>query len=195
MRARVKGIAFWLAIILTAVPASAIGAYWTFGGFQNPFSPFTGIPSPQYYNAYYSNPYPTIPYYPSVPSAYGAFYSYPPTLVFMGPSNYYTQPPVTIPSPWTSSIPVYGPATSSFTDKALIANFSFLPQTSVISKGQTVKWANQDQALHTVTFDGSGFGSGILEKGGEYVHTFNMTGTFPYHCALHPFMQGTVIVK
>ncbi|MCL4534693.1 MAG: cupredoxin family copper-binding protein [Bacteroidetes bacterium] len=74
-----------------------------------------------------------------------------------------------------------------------IVNFSFQPAEVRIKPGQSVSWTNEDSAQHTVT--GSGFDSGLLSKGQQYIHVFNQTGTFDYHCSVHPQMQGKVIVQ
>jgi plastocyanin len=75
-----------------------------------------------------------------------------------------------------------------------IVNFAFNPATITVTKGSTVKWTNQDEAPHTVTSDGSYWDSGELNKGLSFNHTFNQTGTFTYHCAVHPSMKGTIVV-
>ncbi len=62
-----------------------------------------------------------------------------------------------------------------------------------VAKGTTVTWTNQDPVPHTVTF--SGFGSGSLDTGGTYSHTFSDAGMFPYHCSIHPSMNGAVVVQ
>jgi plastocyanin len=68
--------------------------------------------------------------------------------------------------------------------------------TVVIGKNNTVYWVNDDVADHTATSDTAGiFDSGVLSPGGSYQFTFTTPGTYSYHCSLHPWMQGTVIVK
>jgi plastocyanin len=74
-----------------------------------------------------------------------------------------------------------------------IKNFAFDPNTLTIAVGQTVTWTNQDSATHTVVGDG-GIDSGDLSKGDSYSKTFDMAGTFDYHCSIHPQMKGQVIV-
>jgi len=74
-----------------------------------------------------------------------------------------------------------------------IDNFAFTPANIEINKGDTVTWINNDDAPHTVTFNG--FSSETLVKGGSYKHTFNDLGDFDYYCKLHPSMKGKVIVK
>ena len=65
----------------------------------------------------------------------------------------------------------------------------------VIGVNNTVNWTNNDQVTHTVTsLDGS-FDSGLLQPGQMYVKTFTTPGTYQYHCQIHPWMNGTVIVS
>ena len=37
--------------------------------------------------------------------------------------------------------------------------------------------------------------SGVKMAGASFSQTFNTAGTYPYHCSVHPFMKGTVVVK
>jgi plastocyanin len=64
-----------------------------------------------------------------------------------------------------------------------------------VTKGATVTWTNTDSAPHTVTADGGAFSSATLADGSTFSHRFTTTGTFAYHCAIHPSMTGTVIVS
>ena len=77
-----------------------------------------------------------------------------------------------------------------------ISNYAFHPATItvVIGVNNTVTWTNNQAVSHTVTSDTSLFGSGTLAQGDTYTHTFNQTGTYGYHCSIHTFMTGTVIV-
>ena len=76
----------------------------------------------------------------------------------------------------------------------------FIPDPVTIAVGETVTWANTDTAAHTATggsaADGpSGvFDSSLIMAGGSYSFTFDTAGTYPYHCMVHPWMQGTIIV-
>ena len=47
---------------------------------------------------------------------------------------------------------------------------------------------------HTVTADNAEFDSGALSKDQTFSHVFNDVGTVGYHCEIHDFMQGTVVV-
>jgi len=78
---------------------------------------------------------------------------------------------------------------------------SYHPATVRIEVGTTISWMNIDKDPHTVT-DGTPdskwgqiFDSGIMRQGKEYRYTFNEHGTYPYLCALHPWMSGKIIVE
>ena len=80
-------------------------------------------------------------------------------------------------------------------------NSCFIPSTIAISTGDTVTWVNTDNAAHTVTSGTpagglSGvFDSSLMMAGSvSFSHTFDTAGTYPYHCMVHPWMLGTVIV-
>jgi plastocyanin len=75
-----------------------------------------------------------------------------------------------------------------------IRNFVFQPATVNISVGDTVTWTNQDEEPHTATGNGGSFNTGTLEKGESGSHTFSSAGRFAYICAIHPNMNGTVVV-
>nr|AIF05693.1 blue (type1) copper domain-containing protein [uncultured marine thaumarchaeote KM3_186_G04] len=76
----------------------------------------------------------------------------------------------------------------------------FIPHTVTIGVGETVTWENTDTAAHTATggnpSDGpSGvFDSSLMMVGASFSHTFEEAGTYDYHCMVHPWMQGIVIV-
>lgn len=75
-----------------------------------------------------------------------------------------------------------------------IQNFAFSPMTVTVNPGTTVQWTNLDGVAHTVTADNGSFTSGNINTNGTYSHTFTSAGTITYHCAIHPFMHGGVVV-
>ena len=75
-----------------------------------------------------------------------------------------------------------------------IVNFSFVPGTLPISVGTTVTWTNSDSTTHHVASDTGVFDSGDMATNATFSYTFNNTGTFPYHCAIHTYMKGTIVV-
>lgn len=79
-----------------------------------------------------------------------------------------------------------------------IRNMMFTPSQITVAKGGTVTWTNNDTTTHTVVDDLSNVGgpdSGNIPPGGTYSFTFNKTGSFQYHCTIHPSMRGTIVVK
>lgn len=75
-----------------------------------------------------------------------------------------------------------------------IQNMAFNPSTLNIQVGTTVTWINKDSVTHRVTSDTGVFDSGDLTTGMSYNYTFNQTGTFPYHCSIHPSMTASIVV-
>jgi plastocyanin len=76
---------------------------------------------------------------------------------------------------------------------------SYAPQAMTITAGDTVTWTDVDTTPgngHTVTSSGRGpLKSQSLSQGGAFSYTFATAGTYPYYCAIHPDMTGTVTVK
>jgi plastocyanin len=76
-----------------------------------------------------------------------------------------------------------------------IEGFAFSPETVTVTVGDTVTWTNGDSTNHTATADGASFDTGTIAGGSSKAATFASAGTFGYHCAIHPAMTGTVVVK
>jgi len=83
-------------------------------------------------------------------------------------------------------------------------NECWLPAEISIGVGETVTWSNDDTTVHTVTSGtpagpseevGALFNSDLFMAGTTFSHTFDETGTFPYFCMVHPWMQGVIIVE
>jgi len=71
----------------------------------------------------------------------------------------------------------------------------FGPATLTIHVGATVTWVNHDSDLHTVTSTQGLFASPGLDSGDNFSYRFTTPGTYPYFCALHPHMKGTILVQ
>jgi plastocyanin len=76
-----------------------------------------------------------------------------------------------------------------------IAEHRFAPDTVTVQRGTTVRWVNDDDDPHTVTSDKEAFASPGMDKREAWTFTFAAPGTYTYHCALHPTMTGTVVVR
>jgi plastocyanin len=75
-----------------------------------------------------------------------------------------------------------------------IQNYVFRPGTMTVPVGATVTWTNNDPFAHTTSSDSGVWDSGPLNPGASFSHTFTTAGVFSYHCHIHPFMQGTIVV-
>lgn len=104
--------------------------------------------------------------------------------------------PTTVPVASVPSQPSSQPAPAVVPAKTYnvsIINFSFDPGVLNISKGDTVIWTNKDSVPHQIV--GAGLGSSVMGNGQSYTSVFNISGTFDYHCAIHPSMKGSIIVQ
>ena len=73
----------------------------------------------------------------------------------------------------------------------------FTPRALNVMPGSMVSWTNEDATPHTVTAEGTGaplFDSGPISPGDTFDNIFDMPGEFGYHCSIHPWMTGRVMV-
>ena len=75
-----------------------------------------------------------------------------------------------------------------------IRNFAFSPSRVTVAIGQPLRFVNDDQDAHTVNSATRLFDSGGLDTGESWTHAFAKPGRYPYFCALHPYMRGTIVV-
>lgn len=87
------------------------------------------------------------------------------------------------------------PARAEDTVEVGIDNFVYNPQQITVKVGTTVLWINHDDIPHTVTSKTGVFKSKALDTDDKFSFTFKTAGTFPYFCALHPHMTGTIVVE
>jgi plastocyanin len=77
-----------------------------------------------------------------------------------------------------------------------IINFAFQPPSVTITQNDSVVWTQKDTTSHTSTSDTAGvWDSGLLTINQTFSNTFSATGSFPYHCTVHPFMKASVTVQ
>ena len=76
-----------------------------------------------------------------------------------------------------------------------ITNFKFDPEVVTVAPGTKVIFKNGDDTIHSVVADDGSFHSDGLDTDDTYSYTFAKAGTYAYHCGLHPFMKGQIIVK
>ena len=75
-----------------------------------------------------------------------------------------------------------------------VGDEGFAPRVVTVTVGSVVRWTNHAQQVHTTTSDEAFSWSWTLPPGVSYAGRFLAAGTFPYHCAFHPTMTGTVVV-
>ncbi len=73
-------------------------------------------------------------------------------------------------------------------------NLQFIPSQITIPAGETITWNNQDSVPHTVTLDNGSWDSGVVQPGHSVSTMFPTQGTYTYHCRIHPFMHGNIVV-
>jgi plastocyanin len=74
-----------------------------------------------------------------------------------------------------------------------IDHFAFSPPTQRIKRGGKVAFTNSSDVVHTAT--GAGFDTKRIKPGKAVLIRFNQKGTFAYHCKIHPFMKGKIVVE
>lgn len=103
------------------------------------------------------------------------------------------------------------PAPSSPTSASVsIQDFIYTPVTASISVGGNVTWTNNGPSVHMAVSDaglwssgslaapgggGGPYGGGSSGSGGTFNRTFSQVGTYTYHCEIHPYIRGTIIVS
>ncbi len=81
------------------------------------------------------------------------------------------------------------------TVRASMTGLEYGPARLEVAAGTTITWTNRAPVPHTVTGDDGSWGSPLLDPGEVWSYTFAKPGTYPFHCAPHPFMKGVVVVR
>jgi plastocyanin len=76
-----------------------------------------------------------------------------------------------------------------------IQGMAFTPSNITVAAGTTITWTNKDAITHTVTSDNGTFDSGNISSGSSFSYMFSTSGTYTYHCKIHPTMMGSVVVN
>jgi plastocyanin len=82
-----------------------------------------------------------------------------------------------------------------------LSSLAFSPATLTATRSAgtvTVTWVFQSVA-HTVTWDSQPTGAAVADigatAGASVSRDFTVAGTYQYHCSIHPFMLGTIIIQ
>lgn len=94
---------------------------------------------------------------------------------------------------------LYGSQTGwAETVEVKIIKSTFIPAVIKIKKGDTIRWVNTEELLHTVTsgkapMPDNEFNAAYVKK--EFEVRLDKEGFYDYYCELHPaIMRGVVIV-
>ncbi|MGH7651005.1 MAG: cupredoxin domain-containing protein [Gemmatimonadaceae bacterium] len=84
-----------------------------------------------------------------------------------------------------------------------VTNDLYTPASRSVAVGTSVTWVwntctgdvytGQSCASHNVTFDDGA--ASATQSDGSYSRTFDVAGTYTYHCTVHPSMTGTITVQ
>ena len=92
------------------------------------------------------------------------------------------------------------PAAGAGSGAVAIKSFAYSPSPAKVKVGTAVTWTNGEDIRHTVTSgkrnstDGK-FDLTLDAKDATATVTLDAPGTFPYHCAIHPGMDGVIEVS
>ncbi|HET7455828.1 MAG TPA: cupredoxin domain-containing protein [Solirubrobacterales bacterium] len=86
-----------------------------------------------------------------------------------------------------------GAATASGAKSVDISHFAFHPPTLRVKRGGKVTFANSQNVTHTAS--SAGFDTKNIAPGTAVTVRFDKKGTFAYHCKIHPFMKGKIVVE
>jgi plastocyanin len=84
-------------------------------------------------------------------------------------------------------------ATASGAKSVDINHFAFHPPTLRVKRGGKVAFTNSSNVAHTAT--GGSFDTKKIAPGTSVTVKFGQKGTFVYHCKIHPFMKGKIVVE
>lgn len=94
-----------------------------------------------------------------------------------------------------SELATAGPTAQASRAKVVdINHFAFHPPSLTVRVGTKVDFSNSSGVTHTATRAGA-FNTGHIKPGTTIGIRFNQKGTFAYHCSIHHFMHGTIVVQ
>jgi|1185.fasta_scaffold2043133_1 plastocyanin len=88
------------------------------------------------------------------------------------------------------------PASGASGSSVTISDFKFAPASQTVKSGAKVAVTNEDSAPHSATADdGHSFDTGTLDQGSSQTISVTKPGRYAYHCTIHPYMKGTIVVR
>lgn len=86
-------------------------------------------------------------------------------------------------------------STDAGTVAVSIKDFAFSPAQITAKVGDVVAFTNGDTTAHTATLDDASCDAGTIAPGTTGALVFTAPGTYPFHCAIHSQMKGTITVS
>ena len=81
------------------------------------------------------------------------------------------------------------------TNYIMVKDSSFTPGLLTVVSGSSITFVNNTGIAHTVmTDDSTTIKMVAIAPGTSYFYKKDTSGTFPYHCTLHPVARGTIII-
>jgi len=75
-------------------------------------------------------------------------------------------------------------------------SLKFSPTSNTVKTGDVVEWDNGSGVAHNVTFDAyPSITSDNMNQGDTFQVKFTKAGTYPFHCTIHPGMDGSITVS
>jgi plastocyanin len=98
---------------------------------------------------------------------------------------------------WLAGAAALAQPPAANTAEIAIENFAFVPAALTVAPGTAVTWVNKDEEPHNIVNidQPRRFRSPAIDGGEKYTFVFAEPGTYRYICAVHPHMEGTVVVK
>ena len=75
-----------------------------------------------------------------------------------------------------------------------IDDFEFVPATISGRPRQVVAFTNTGFEHHNATVDDGGCATKTMETGQHDGLVFTIPGSYPFHCTIHPWMNGTITI-
>ncbi len=99
------------------------------------------------------------------------------------------------PAATTGGSAVCTDSTGTTTVQATVGGFKWGPVSAKV--GDVITWTNSDTAQHKVALDDGScaMSANIAGSGGKASLVFSKAGTYPFHCAIHSSMKGTITIS
>jgi plastocyanin len=96
---------------------------------------------------------------------------------------------------WIAALSIPAAADAPDSNRIVVKDFMFTPNSLTIKTGSSVTWSNLDDEPHSVVSDAGLFRSGAMDTNESFSFKFDKPGTYHFTCSIHPRMVGTIVVQ